>query len=71
MGFISIPEENNPELVRLSFTVKDTGIGIPTDKIDRLFHSFNHPKGLCSSFLYIARRGLLYHFQPNIERELQ
>ena len=32
--------EVGPELVELQFAVSDTGIGIPTDRMDRLFQSF-------------------------------
>jgi len=32
--------ENSPKL-RLQFTVRDTGIGIPPDRVDRLFQSFS------------------------------
>jgi signal transduction histidine kinase/DNA-binding response OmpR family regulator len=33
--------ENPADLVTLHFSVRDTGIGIPTDRLDRLFRSFS------------------------------
>ncbi|MCW2679079.1 MAG: response regulator [Frankiales bacterium] len=33
--------DEGPEGVALSFAVRDTGIGIPTDRVDRLFRSFS------------------------------
>ena len=38
---ISIHSENAGDLVRLHFAVSDTGIGIPSDRLDRLFKSFS------------------------------
>ncbi|HBY96348.1 MAG TPA: hybrid sensor histidine kinase/response regulator [Chloroflexi bacterium] len=34
-------ESHRPQSVRLHFSVKDTGIGIPPDRMDRLFQSFS------------------------------
>ncbi|WP_440115774.1 PAS domain S-box protein [Paenibacillus sp. QZ-Y1] len=42
---VDIIHGNRPELSMLDFAVKDTGIGIPEDKLDQLFQSFSqlHP----------------------------
>ncbi len=40
-GHIGLYCEFEPEAGRLNFTVTDTGIGIPQDKLDRLFKAFS------------------------------
>ncbi|MBI3979312.1 MAG: response regulator [Chloroflexi bacterium] len=35
------PEDDQPDWYELHFAVRDTGIGIPPDRIDRLFQSFS------------------------------
>ena len=35
------PQSNNPQSYELQFAIKDTGIGIPRDRQDRLFRSFS------------------------------
>ncbi|OQW93330.1 MAG: hypothetical protein BWK79_11715, partial [Beggiatoa sp. IS2] len=47
---LSITPESNKnwqigEQIELYFAVKDTGIGIPADRVDRLFHSFSQVDG--------------------------
>lgn len=37
----ALDSTSEPEYVRIHFAVKDTGIGIPTDHMDRLFQSFS------------------------------
>jgi signal transduction histidine kinase/FixJ family two-component response regulator len=34
-------QEDEREIAEIGFSVQDTGIGIPTDRMDRLFHSFS------------------------------
>lgn len=35
------PDDKNQELYQLQFSIRDTGIGIPRDRMDRLFKSFS------------------------------
>ncbi|WP_442511989.1 PAS domain S-box protein [Novipirellula sp. SH528] len=35
------PQERTDDSVTLLFSISDTGIGIPADRVDRLFHSFS------------------------------
>ncbi len=37
--------EELPERIRLRFSVRDTGIGIPPDRVDQLFHPFSQVDG--------------------------
>ncbi len=37
---VDVPQINGEDDILISFTVKDTGIGIPEDKIDQIFESF-------------------------------
>jgi len=37
----SVPETGNPPPIRLHFQVRDTGIGIPSDRLARLFRAFS------------------------------
>jgi signal transduction histidine kinase/DNA-binding response OmpR family regulator len=40
-GLSPLPSTNNPQYYEFHFTVKDTGIGIPRDRINQLFQSFS------------------------------
>jgi signal transduction histidine kinase len=46
------PYEKNGEFVNLALSVKDSGIGIQSDQVDRLFHSFTQVNAIASQVQY-------------------